>query len=233
VKPSRIVLIRHGQSHGNVNREVHATVPDWKIELTAKGFEQATKAGHNLVHETGVTPIGVYTSPYRRTMQTWDEIALAFAIRRKPIAFVKEDLRLREQEWGALRAFEPRKWEEIEAERDAYGTLFYRFLHGESGCDVVDRCSDFLATLYRDFEKPDMPDQVLIVTHGFLLRALLMRWLHWSVETFHNLSNPRNCETFELRLNASDRYELTKPFPTKADRPHHEPGGHRDKREPR
>lgn len=224
MKPKRIFLIRHGQSVGNVDRSIHATVPDWKIPLTEKGHQQAIEAGYNLSSELGnFNLMGVYLSPYIRTRETWNQISLALAKDNCPISFVKEDVRLREQEWGSLRAYEPRTWGDIEAERDAYGTLFYRFIHGESGCDVFDRCTTFLETIHRDFANCLMPSNVLIVTHGYTLRVLLMRWLHWSVEEFHQLSNPRNCERFELRLDPdTDKYSLVTPFPTNKDRQHHE-----------
>ncbi len=215
MKPKRIFLIRHAQSAGNIDRAVHATVPDWKIPLTELGHGQALEAGRLLASQIeSHHALGVYLSPYRRTRETWNQMVVAFEDRfDRHVSFIKEDVRLREQEWGGLRAYEARSWADIEAERDAYGTLFYRFMHGESGCDVLDRCSGFLETIYRDFEKDDMPDT---------LRVLLMRWLHWSVETFHELSNPRNCERFELRLDpVTDRYSLTAPFPTNKDRPHH------------
>ena len=213
MKPSRIILIRHGQSDGNVDRITHATVPDWKIPLTEKGREQAREAGKKVFNSLGRLELAVYCSPYLRTRQTWEEMdSQSFQVD----ITVKEDPRLVEQSWGNLRAFEPRKWEDIEAERDHYGPFYYRFLHGESGVEVYQRFTTFLDTLYRDFEKSDFPDNALIVTHGFTLRVLLMRWLHWSVEEFHELKNPKNCQTFELQLDKiNDKYYLTKPFPRK------------------
>lgn len=219
-KPSRIFLVRHGESQGNVDRAIHATVPDWKIELTARGRDQAYQAGRTLSEELPRTTevrrthtLGVYTSPYRRTLDTWVSMRGALCPETIDVSFVKEDLRLREQEWGALRAYEPRRWADIEAERDAYGSLFWRFPQGESGCDVADRLSTFLDTLHRDFEKPDFPDNVLIVTHGYTLRVLLMRWLHWSVERFHVLKNPANASIWELRRGPDGRYALVGDFP--------------------
>ncbi len=153
--------------------------------------------------------LGVYASPYVRTMQTWDEMKsqLGMAI---DIPFVRQDPRLREQEHGA---YNDRSDESIEAERDAYGSLFWRFPGGESGLDVWDRQSSLLNTVYRDFEKPDFPDNVLIVTHGYTLRVLLMRWLHWSIERFHTLANPANASMYELRRGPDGRYALVGDFP--------------------
>ena len=45
MKPKRIILIRHGESEANVNPHLFASVPDYAIELTEKGREQALNAG--------------------------------------------------------------------------------------------------------------------------------------------------------------------------------------------
>lgn len=47
MKPDKIFLVRHGESQGNINKKLYRTVPDWKIELTEKGKEQALKAAKN------------------------------------------------------------------------------------------------------------------------------------------------------------------------------------------
>lgn len=208
MKPKRIFLIRHGESTGNADGNVHVTTPDWRIPLSEQGRSQAQKAGRALANELSV--YGVYVSPYARTLQTWNEIKSQLPFTPQ---FVKEDPRLREQEWGHLRT--PERDDVIDAERQAYGRFFYRMPDGESGADVYDRCTGFLDTLYRDFQKATFPENVLIVTHGFTLRVLLMRWLHWSVEEFHSLANPPNCARFELRLDESDHYRLTEAFQRK------------------
>lgn len=210
-KPRRIFLVRHGESEGNVDRSIYARVPDWKVELTTRGREQAREAGKRLAVESNLsTDFAAYVSPYHRTRQTLDEMLKA------PLwgcRWIKEDPRLREQEWGGAGTFDPRSWSEIEAERDAYGTFFYRFPHGESGADVYDRCTGFLDTLYRDFQQDDYPEDVLIVGHGFQTRVLLMRWLHWSVEDFQGLKNPPNASVFQLQLDDTNHYRPVTPFP--------------------
>lgn len=207
-KPNRIFLVRHAQSEGNVDRSIHATIPDWQIPLSPLGTGQAALTGLRLGGMLHRERVGVYLSPYRRTVQTWQHIRENMGIYSPTVEFVKHDPRLREQEWGNLRAYDPRGWKEIEKERDAYGAFFYRMTSGESGADVYDRCSGFLDTLYRDFEKPDFPENVLIVTHGFAMRVLLMRWLHWSVDEFHGLRNPKNAEIVEMQLGKDGKYKL-------------------------
>lgn len=40
VKPRLIILIRHAQSEGNKNREVHQMIPDHRVKLTDEGHKQ-------------------------------------------------------------------------------------------------------------------------------------------------------------------------------------------------
>lgn len=215
MKSKRIFLIRHAQSAGNINRSLYKSVPDWKIELSDDGHKQASELGDRLSEELkNYGSVAVYTSPYKRTLQTWENILEKFKENRIIVQSVKEDPRLREQEWGNLREFDGKTLEEVETERDAYGSFFYRFSHGESGADVYDRCTGFLSTLYRDFTKDNMPENVIIVTHGYTLRVLLMRWLHWSVHNFDTLKNPKNAEFFQLQFQEdTKKYQLIEQFP--------------------
>lgn len=212
MKPTNIYIIRHGQSASNADLSVHATIPDWKIPLTQLGIEQSQAAGKIIAEKIGSQKLGVYISPFLRTRDTWKNMAVN--IPGSAIAFEKEDPRIREQEWGHLRCAE--EYSPIDKEREEYGTFFYRIPDGESGADVYCRCSGFLDTLHRDFEKPDFPDNVLIVCHGYTMRVLLMRWFHYTVEHFHDLANSHNCQIVELKLNEKNKYDLMTPWKRKS-----------------
>ena len=95
---------------------------------------------------------------------------------------------------------------------DAYGHFFYRFAQGESGADVYDRVGGFLESLFRSFEAPDHPPNVLLVTHGLAMRLFCMRWFHWTVAEFESLSNPGNAEMRMLVLGDDGKYALDRPF---------------------
>lgn len=211
MKPNRIFIIRHGQSEANADLNVHASVPDWLIPITPLGAQQSQEAGKIITSQIGEEELGVYVSPFLRTRQTWGNMLVN--IPEDNVAFVKEDPRIREQEWGHLRHAE--EYDPIEAERNAYGPFFYRIPDGESGAYVYDRCTGFLNTLYRDFEKVDFPKNVLIVTHGFTMRVLLMRWFHYSVEHFHKMANSKNCEIVVLEKTEVGRFEVKTPWPLK------------------
>ena len=211
-KPSRIIIVRHGQSEANVDPRLNATKPDHRMELTPLGREQARVAGRAIRALVGEGRVAVYSSPYYRTRQTRDEILASFAP--DQVHALREDPRLREQEFGNY--LSPEEWARTDVHRRAFGMFFYRPPTGESGADVFDRCTGVLDTLHRDFAKPDYPSNVLIVCHGLTIRLLLMRWFHWSVEEFEAKANPANAQHFVLQLGADDRYALTEPFPLRA-----------------
>jgi broad specificity phosphatase PhoE len=116
---------------------------------------------------------------------TFENIAAAFASGQLSW---REEPRLREQDWGHIRTLE--ECAHTVLHRDTFGTFYYRIPDGESAADVYDRVSDFFGTLYRDFAKPSLPDNVLLVTHGITLRLFLTRWFHWTVEQSEAVANP-------------------------------------------
>jgi broad specificity phosphatase PhoE len=204
-RPRRIVLVRHGESTGNVDDSVYEREPDHALALTERGRRQAEETGERLRELFGRERVSVYVSPYRRTHQTLNAFGLDPALIR-----VREEPRLREQDWGNWQDREDVRLQK--AYRDAYGHFFYRFAQGESGADVYDRVGGFLESLFRSFEAPDHPPNVLIVTHGLAMRLFCMRWFHWTVAEFESLSNPGNAEMRMLVLGDDDKYTLDRPF---------------------
>ena len=215
MKPKRIILIRHGKSVGNIDKTIYGRVPDYALELTEMGKQQAGEAGQTLKGIVQDESMFFYVSPMWRTRTTFEEIAGLFP--RDQFRFTEEP-RIREQEWGHLRT--QQESIPIEADRDKFGTFYFRIPDGESAADVYDRVSDFFGTLHRDFEKTDFPENTVIVTHGLTIRLFLMRWFHWTVEEFEMLANPKNCEMFVLKRNGTNKYELEKE-PRKYDSPDH------------
>ncbi|MEO7840639.1 MAG: phosphoglycerate mutase family protein [Anaerolineales bacterium] len=203
MSPNRVILVRHGESEGNVDKGQYLTVPDYALNLTPNGIEQARQAGREIKEIIGTENLYVYLSPYFRTRQTYQYIRESIETN---IVKTTEDPRIRELDWGHLR--HPDDNEDIIRARDNFSTFYYRIPDGESGADVYDRVSTFLETLHRDFNKKEYPQNALIVTHGLTLRLFLMRWFHWTVEEFENLSNPRNCQVVVMQKNAQHRYEL-------------------------
>mmetsp|Transcript_21803 Transcript_21803/g.88803 ORF Transcript_21803/g.88803 Transcript_21803/m.88803 type:complete len:334 (+) Transcript_21803:82-1083(+) len=184
-RPKRIILVRHGQSIGNVDKEVYKTIPDNKLSLTTRGYEQALEAGKKLKATVQDETTLFFTSPYVRTKQTLQGILVGGDFDESKIS-VREDSRLREQEFGNFQ--DPRDWERVADERRRVGRFWYRIPEGESGADVYDRVTIFLQTLYREMDavrpKNQPLENIVIVSHGLAIRLFCMRYLHWTVEEF-------------------------------------------------
>ncbi|KAF2832624.1 phosphoglycerate mutase-like protein [Ophiobolus disseminans] len=200
-KPRLIILIRHAQSEGNKDRDIHQFIPDHRVKLTPHGVTQAEEAGRQL--RSLLKPddtIQFFTSPYRRTRETTEGILRTLTSddptpspfpRNKIKVF--EEPRLREQDFGN---FQPcsAEMERMWQERADYGHFFYRIPDGESAADAYDRVSGFNESLWRQFGDEDFPSVAVLVTHGLMTRVFLMKWYHWSVEYFEDLRNVNHCE---------------------------------------
>lgn len=113
--------------------------------------------------------------------------------------------------------------------RQKIGRFYFRFETGESGCDVYDRVSGFIASMFRHFEFGIFSKQyftyrnvecniewnVLIVTHGLTMRIFLQRFFHWNVEKFEQMWNYPNCGICVLEKQNNGRYNMITPLPKK------------------
>lgn len=204
MKPKRIILIRHGESQANVDKYLFGRVPDYTIELTDKGREQAREAGKRLKELVQDESLYFYVSPFWRARSTFECVAAAFP--RCQFEYGEEP-RLREQEWGYLRCNED--FDKICRVRREYGTFYYRIPGGEAGSDVYDRINDLLGSLYRDFSDMDFPKNCVLVTHGLTIRLFIMRFFHLTVEEFELMLAPMNCALVVLELQDDGHYRLT------------------------
>jgi broad specificity phosphatase PhoE len=169
--PARLVLVRHGESIGNLADRAARDAGAARLELEARdadvplsdtGHEQARALGRHLAGlEAGAQPTCVVSSPYRRSADT-AAAALEGAGLDVPVL---RDERLRERELGVfdgltgagIRAEHPE-----EATRRAHlGKFYYRPPGGESWCDVALRVRSFLA----DLGQRPTEDQVWLFSH--------------------------------------------------------------------
>ena len=77
--PSKLLMVRHGQSEGNIDESLYATKPDNAMRLTKLGWDMAKMAGKALKEELppGET-VHFIVSPYARTVETFHGIAAAW-----------------------------------------------------------------------------------------------------------------------------------------------------------
>jgi probable phosphoglycerate mutase len=177
--PSRLTLIRHAQSAGNVANdaalaaglpELDLALRDMDVALSPLGEEQASDLG-TWLGGLATPPDIVLCSPYVRAVQTI-ELAMDAAAVRLPI---RHDERLREREFGILdrltRVGIEARYPEQAAARAFLGKFFHRPPGGESWADVAGRVRSVLT----DLRLEQAGQHVVVVTHQAVI--MLFRYV--------------------------------------------------------
>lgn len=180
--PTELVLVRHGESVGNVaaaeaERNGADTIAvqtrDADTPLSVRGEDQARALGAWLgALPPDRAPQSVWCSPYVRAAQT-----AASALDASGLTVpVRYDERLRDRELGIIdrltRAGVQRRFPEEDARRHLLGKMYYRPPGGESWADVAQR----LRSVLGDLMLLEDGHRVLVVTHDatvMLLRYVL------------------------------------------------------------
>jgi broad specificity phosphatase PhoE len=184
--PHHFWIIRHGESAVNLDHGLRATVPDHLVPLSSLGEQQCMGLGQHLaLHLPGDCTI--WTSPYARARATTALFSQALNG-----VTLREDVRLREQEWGNFYSLQ--QLEESRQMLERHSRFFYRMPSGESGADVFDRLCSFLEMLARE----NTAQTVILSTHGMTAMVLLMRLLDWSVEQYEQCEWFINCGYVQL-----------------------------------
>eukprot|EP01089_Gocevia_fonbrunei_P020745 TRINITY_DN7798_c0_g1_i1.p1 TRINITY_DN7798_c0_g1~~TRINITY_DN7798_c0_g1_i1.p1 ORF type:complete len:318 (+),score=31.85 TRINITY_DN7798_c0_g1_i1:101-1054(+) len=208
-RPKRIILIRHGESEGNIDAKIYSVTADNQVPLTYKGKLQAEEAGRKLIDLVQDETVRFFVSPYQRSLQTFEYILKGSGISKSKYS-VREEPRLREQDWGNFQNPENVKLSMLE--RRKFGAFYFRFPQGESGADVYDRVTSFWESVYREFKFTHCLENFVMISHGVTLRLFLMRYFKWTVEEFHSLWNFQNCQMVIMELNDQGTYQLTAPL---------------------
>jgi broad specificity phosphatase PhoE len=177
---TELLLIRHGESAGNVAREEAeasgAEVIDieWRdadTPLSEHGRDQARALGGWLAERPG-TVRAVWSSPYTRARDTV-QIALDQAGMQQRVQL---DERLRDRELGVLDRLTStgirQRFASEAQRRRTLGKLYYRPAGGESWADVALRLRSFLHDLESE---PAVTGSVLICAHDAVI--LLFRYI--------------------------------------------------------
>lgn len=172
---SQLILVRHGESEGNIaataaersgDEVVGIATRDADTPLSSTGEDQARALGDHLGQlPADARPESVWCSPYRRARRTAD-LALEHAgLDLRPVV----DERLRDRELGVLDGLTSHGVAArfpAEAERRQHlGKLYYRPPGGESWSDVALRLRSVLA----DIERAEPDRRVLVVCHDAVI----------------------------------------------------------------
>jgi len=231
--PSQLIVVRHGQSAGNVARDlaheeeadrIPLSVRDADVPLSDLGGEQARSLGRWFAsmaeHDR---PDVLLSSPYLRAYQT----AQLFreqggtASADEPICF---DERLREKEFGILDGLTTMGIHRNEPEQAEFRRLLGKFYHrppgGESWCDVILRLRSVLDTISLHYAGR----RVMIFSHQVIvlcLRYVIENLTEAEILTIDREGDVANCAVTEYRFDAAQgrsgglalqRYNVTAPM---------------------
>jgi broad specificity phosphatase PhoE len=178
--PARLWLVRHGQSAGNVARDVAMAdglhrIPldtrDVDVPLSGLGEDQARALGRWFAAQPGESrPDVILSSPYLRARETARLFRDAGgAAADEPIC---ADERLREKEFGILDGLTVAGMHAQEPQQAEFRRLLGKFYHrppgGESWCDVIFRLRALLDTVSLHYAGRN----VMIVGHQVVVLCL-------------------------------------------------------------
>jgi len=202
--PQEIWLVRHGQSAGNVARDVAEAAAghmidiaerDVDVPLSELGMRQSQALGSWFASlPEAERPNVVLHSPYVRAAETAN--ILMRSLDREILLAVHADERLREKEFGILDRLTTHgiahKYPELYEQRQHVGKFYFRPPGGESWCDVVLRLRSLLDTISREYGG----ERVLIVAHQVIVncfRYLIERLDEASILAADRAGDVPNC----------------------------------------
>lgn len=233
--PSRLWIVRHGQSAGNVARDqahaaglqrIELAERDVEVPLSALGGEQARALGDWFAAmPAGERPQVVLASTYLRAQQTAQAVIEAGGVEGE--VQLCADERLREREFGLLdrltRSGIEALYPEQAAMRKSLGKFYHRPPGGESWCDVILRLRSAVESICLHHAG----QRVLLVGHQVVvlcLRYLIEGLDEKDILAIDAQADVANCGVTEYRLDPAAsglvlaRYNFTAPL-QRADTP--------------
>jgi broad specificity phosphatase PhoE len=213
--PQQLWIVRHGQSAGNVARDmaeaaglplIDIATRDVDVPLSPLGEQQAQALGKwfGEMPKDG-QPSVVLFSPYLRARETAQCLLDNAGIATDTITFLADE-RLREKEFGILdrltRLGIVQKYPELGEQRAHVGKFYFRPPGGESWCDVILRLRSVLDTIIREYRR----ERVLIVGHQVIVncfRYLLERMDENQILTLDRAGDIPNCSVTSYEFDAT------------------------------
>ncbi|MEO7716792.1 MAG: histidine phosphatase family protein [Capsulimonas sp.] len=220
--PDEILIVRHGQSAGNVARDeavaaghpvIQIASRDMDVPLSELGERQAAALGRwfaALPPER--RPTVVLTSPYVRTRDTARIVLETAGMLHDDLPII-EDERLREKEFGVLDRLTvegvKERFPDQMAFRLALGKFYHRPPGGESWCDVILRLRSVTNTIAREYRH----ERVLIVAHQVVVlcfRYILEGLTEEQILTIDIAQDVANCSvtSYEYEANVGKQGKL-------------------------
>jgi broad specificity phosphatase PhoE len=210
----RLVLVRHGQSHGNVDRRLDTRPPG--AELTDLGRDQARVFARDLPHPPGMITHSVAV----RAAQTAGEISGEVGLDAQEFEGIHEvqvgELEDRNDD-DAIALFESvyQRWHE--------GDLDVPMPGGETGNEVLDRYVPVLTQLRMRYLDDDAwHGDIVVVSHGAAIRLVsaVLAGVDGSFALDHHLANTESIVLAPItdgRWSCVQWSTLTPPFYPESD----------------
>lgn len=193
--PLDLILVRHGESEGNVANHATKHGDDshftddflsrhsslWR--LTDKGIEQAIAAGAWIRANLGAEFGKYYVSEYLRAKETAAHLAL-------PTAAWFPSLWLRERDWGALDSMTQTERQEryaFEIARRTIDPFHWTPPHGESMAQLCLRVDRVLGTLHREADS-----SAIVVCHGEVMQTFRVLLERQGIQTFIEIDRSKD-----------------------------------------
>ena len=209
--PSRLWIVRHGESAGNVARDAAHAAGAERIELSHRdvdiplsqlGEEQARALGRwfgSAVPDD--RPDALLVSPYIRARQTLDLFrAQGGATGDDPVGI---DERLREKEFGILDGLTTSGVASVYPDQAEFRRVLGKFYHrppgGESWCDVIFRLRSLMDTIALHYAGR----RVMIVAHQVVvlcLRYVIENLTEEEILAIDHQGDVANCSVTEYRF---------------------------------
>jgi broad specificity phosphatase PhoE len=189
----KLILIRHGQSEANVDKNVYLKIFDHNIPLSEQGRQEAKELGLSLYESLWGKRVEFHVSPYRRTEDT--ATLIANELTHTSIEKVIYNPILREQEWPMI---DNNAAGGVLKEREDFGEFWYRFRGFESEADVYLRAQIYYNDLRIKQMQGKLEDTVVIVSHHIFLSCLV--GVIKSVHPDNIIIDLKNCIPYELEI---------------------------------
>lgn len=192
----RFHLVRHGQTHWNVQRRIQGQLDS---ELDELGFEQATEAGKHFVD----MPLeAAYSSSSVRTRQT---IKNLLGTRTDSVDYMDE---FREVCWGI---WQGEMWSDIEAAHPEMVEAYHKalphfFVEGaETPTQTQSRGVSALEKLITKHRHVDNDANILLVSHGAIMKKMLGYYTGIELTDLHHLPHLPNCAHCIIDVEGDER----------------------------
>lgn len=196
---TELSIMRHAESLEDIDYSARSHTKDEDIPLSEHGRAQAIATGIALNRRLRFfnKVFKIFVSPSKRAIETAKLIVSQI---KNTVCQIVIDQLLTKQNTGILNV---NNRTQLDRERYKTGVLRYKYPEGESGWEALERFKEFAEKLQHEDSR-----RILVITHGFEMRLLLMALLGWNEEYFESIAHPNNCEEKKLKKKKDGNYKL-------------------------